>query len=205
MSLAIESKYIRLLSHRLRNFKQKKDYLWNFSCPICGDSKKNLLKARGYVYAKSNNLFYRCHNCGASTSLGNFIKQFDAEIYKSFILERYKSGESGYSNFKEPKFDSIKSPKFGKVKRQDFEHAEWLSDLPDNHFCKVYAIKRKIPNKYFNKLLFTPDYKKFIQTLVPTNEMKLVPDARLVIPFYDENDELFPSHDLKVYTVKTIY
>ena len=51
MSLAIESKYIRLLSHRLRNFKQKKDYLWNFSCPICGDSKKNLLKARGYVYA----------------------------------------------------------------------------------------------------------------------------------------------------------
>ena len=191
MSLAIESKYIRLLSHRLRNFKQKKDYLWNFSCPICGDSKKNLLKARGYVYAKSNNLFYRCHNCGASTSLGNFIKQFDAEIYKSFILERYKSGESGYSNFKEPKFDSIKSPKFGKVKRQDFEHAEWLSDLPDNHFCKVYAVKRKMPNKYFNKLLFTPDYKKFIQTLVPTNEMKLVPDARLVIPFYDENDELF--------------
>ena len=60
-----------------------------------------------------------------STKLGNFIKQFDAEIYKSFILERYKSGESGYSNFKEPKFDSIKSPKFGKVKRQDFEHAEW--------------------------------------------------------------------------------
>ena len=57
MSLSVESKYIRLLSHRLRNFKQKKDYVWNFSCPICGDSKKNLLKARGYVYSKGNNLF----------------------------------------------------------------------------------------------------------------------------------------------------
>ena len=191
MSLAIESKFIRLLSHRLRNFKQKKDYVWNFSCPICGDSKKNLLKARGYVYSKGNNLFYRCHNCGSSLSLGNFIKQFDPEIYKEFVLERYKSGESGFSNFKKPKFENIKPPKFGKIEKQNFEYGEWLSDLPDNHFCKAYAKQRKIPNKHFSKLLFTPNYKKFVQSMMPDNEMKITPDARLVIPFYDKNDEIF--------------
>ena len=64
MSLSVESKYIRLLSHRLRNFKQKKDYVWNFSCPICGDSKKSKFKARGYLFTKKNELFYKCHNCG---------------------------------------------------------------------------------------------------------------------------------------------
>jgi hypothetical protein len=45
MTLSIDTKYIRLLSTRLRNFKQKKEGLYNFSCPICGDSKKNMTKA----------------------------------------------------------------------------------------------------------------------------------------------------------------
>ena len=52
MSLYIDSKFLRLISSRLRNFKQKKDYLWNFSCPFCGDSAKNKTKARGYVFQK---------------------------------------------------------------------------------------------------------------------------------------------------------
>jgi hypothetical protein len=52
MSLPTDSKYVRLISSRLRNFKQKKDYLWNFSCPFCGDSQKNKTKARGYAFQK---------------------------------------------------------------------------------------------------------------------------------------------------------
>ena len=64
MSLPTDIKYVRLISSRLRNFKQKNTYLWNFSCPFCGDSQTNKLKARGYVYAKGNDLFYRCHKIG---------------------------------------------------------------------------------------------------------------------------------------------
>jgi transcription elongation factor Elf1 len=84
-----DSKYVRLISSRLRNFKQKKDYLWNFSCPFCGDSQKNKTKARGYVFQKGNNLFYRCHNCGVSTNVGNLIKQVDDSLHKEYVLERY--------------------------------------------------------------------------------------------------------------------
>ena len=143
MSISVESKYIRLISSRLRNFKQKKDYLWNFSCPICGDSKKNLSKARGYVFQKGTNLFYNCHNCGVGTSLGNLIKQVDPSLYKEFILERYKSGESGFSNFKAPTFD-IPAPKFDKLtKEKNLEHAEWVSKLPDEHFCSLYCTNRR--------------------------------------------------------------
>ena len=190
MSLSVESKYIRLISSRLRNFKQKKDYLWNFSCPICGDSKKNLNKARGYVFSKGTNLFYSCHNCGSGISLGNLIKQVDSSLYKEFILERYKSGESGFSNFKHPTFD-IPTPRFDKVvKEKTFEHAEWVSKLPSGHFCLLYCTNRRFLSVMGDNLLFTPNYKKFCDALVPNHGKEITADARLVIPFYDKYNTL---------------
>ena len=191
MSLYIESKYVRLLSRRLRNFKQTKDYLWNFSCPFCGDSQKNLTKARGYVFQKGTNLFYRCHNCGISTNVGNLIKHMDDSLHKEFVLERYKSGESGFSNFKAPTFD-IQPPRFDKLSKQKvFEHSEWVDKLPSGHFCLEYCKRRNIPKEALSKLLFTQHYKKFMDAIYPNHgHDDMYDDARLVIPFYDENDEL---------------
>jgi transcription elongation factor Elf1 len=190
MSLPIESKYVRLISSRLRNFKQKKDYLWNFSCPICGDSQKNKTKARGYVFPKGNNLFYRCHNCGVSISVGNFIKAVDESLYKEFVLEKYKSGETNNTRSANTILN-IPSPRFDKLDKQKvFEHAEWVDKLPSGHFCLVYCVKRQIPSNILSKLLFTPHYKQFCDTLVPNHGKTIVDDARLVIPFYDEYNEL---------------
>jgi transcription elongation factor Elf1 len=190
MSLHIDIKYVRLISSRLRNFKQKKDYLFNFSCPFCGDSKKKTTKARGYVYSKKGGLFYSCHNCGIGTNAANLIKQVDSSLHQEYILERYKSGESGVSNFKAPTFD-IPTPKFGKVQKQKiFEYAEWCDKLQSGHFCLTYIENRKIPKKFYSKLLFTNKYKTFIDELVPNHGKELVNDARLIIPFYNEFDEL---------------
>lgn len=184
MSLSVESKYIGLISHRLRNFKRKQDYLWNFSCPLCGDSKKNLLKARGYVYKKGNNLFYSCKNCGIGTSLGKLLENVDGSLYKEYVLERYKSGESGFSNFKEPTFN-VPSPRFDKLdKPKIFEHAEFCSNLSSEHFCLAYLKNRQIPKEFYSQLLFTSHYKKFIDALVPNHGKKLIDDARVIIPFY---------------------
>jgi transcription elongation factor Elf1 len=186
----VESKYVRLISSRLRNFKQKKDYLWNFSCPICGDSQKNKTKARGYVFPKGNNLFYRCHNCGVSISVGNFIKAVDESLYKEFVLEKYKSGETNNTRSANTILN-IPSPRFDKlVKQKVFEHAEWVDKLPSGHFCLVYCAKRHIPSNILSKLLFTPHYKQFCDALVPNHGKTIVDDARLVIPFYDEYNEL---------------
>ena len=190
MSLIIDSKYTKMISYRLRNFKQKKDYLFNFSCPICGDSSKTKTKARGYVYAKSNNLFFMCHNCNASTTVGNLIKVVDSSLHKEYILERYKAGEVGRSNYKKPTFE-IPSPKFGKIeKEKTFEHAEWCDKLSSVHWCRKYLEKRKIPQKHWSNLLFTSNYKKFVDTLIPNHDKQLISDARLVIPFYDEYNKL---------------
>ena len=190
MSISVDSKYIGIISHRLRNFKRKNDYVWNFSCPVCGDSKKNASKARGYVYKKGNNLFYSCKNCGLGTSLGKLLEHVDGTIYKEYILERYKSGESGNSNFKDPTFN-VPSPRFGKLdKPKQFEHAEFCSDLPSGHFCLDYLKNRKIPKEFYSQLLFTSHYKKFVDTLVPNHGKKLVDDARVIIPFYDVYNNL---------------
>ena len=190
MSISVDSKYIGIISHRLRNFKRKNDYVWNFSCPVCGDSKKNASKARGYVYKKGNNLFYSCKNCGLGTSLGKLLEHVDGTIYKEYILERYKSGENGNSNFKDPTFN-VPSPRFGKLdKPKQFEYAEFCSDLPSGHFCLDYLKNRKIPKEFYSQLLFTSHYKKFVDALVPDHGKKLVDDARVIIPFYDVYNNL---------------
>lgn len=188
MSTYIDSKYIKLISHRLRNFKQKATNIYQASCPFCGDSKKNLTKARLFIYERKNNLFVKCHNCGISTNAGNLIKQVDSSLYKEYVLERYKAGESG--NVKKPEF-IIPSPRFDKVETQKFfEHAEWCDKLPVGHFCLEYLNKRKVPKQFYNKLLFTSHYKKFVDILIPNHGKQILDDARLIIPYYDKYDEL---------------
>ena len=190
MSIIIDSKFVRLLSSRLRNFKQKKDYLWNFSCPFCGDSKKNLSKARGYVFAKGNNLFYGCHNCGVGTNVANLVKQVDPSLHQEYTLERYKEGKSNTSNFKATTLN-IPPPRFDKLAKQKiFEHSEWCDKLPSRHFCLTYLQKRHIPQEYHSKLLFTFKYKQFIDALIPNHGKELIDDARLIIPFYDVYNDL---------------
>ena len=44
----VDSKYVSLVSSRLEKFKRVKPDLYNFRCPICGDSSKNKTKTRGY-------------------------------------------------------------------------------------------------------------------------------------------------------------
>lgn len=190
MSLHIDTKFVRLISSRLRNFKQKRDGLFNFSCPFCGDSQKNLTKARGYVFQKSNDLFYRCHNCGTGTNVAGLLKCVDESYYKEYTLEKYKSGQNKNLVLSNTTLQ-ITTPKFDKLSKQKvFEHAEWCDKLSESHFCYQYLTHRKIPKKLYNRLLFTSHYKQFIDALVPAHGKKLFDDARLIIPFYDEYDQL---------------
>ena len=83
----IESKYINMLSNKLDQFKNKGKDLYNFRCPICGDSERNKFKARGFIFPKEGSFIYKCHNCSISTSFRNFLKQFDNTIYAEYLLE----------------------------------------------------------------------------------------------------------------------
>ena len=86
----IDSKYIGLISSRLQKFKRVKSNLYNFRCPICGDSQKHKNKARGYFYQIKTNTNFKCHNCGASLSFNNFLKQSTQHFINNMLWRSLK-------------------------------------------------------------------------------------------------------------------
>ena len=90
--LYVDLKYISTVGLHLRNFKKKKDKLYNCSCPICGDSEKKKSKARGYFYQKGSSMFYKCHNCSAGMGIGNFLKNHFPAYHQQYLLEKFRSG-----------------------------------------------------------------------------------------------------------------
>lgn len=189
MSLLIDQKYTQLISPRFEKFQRKSDYLYACRCPLCGDSKKNKSKMRGYIYRKGNDLFFKCHNCGAGTSLGNLIKQLDAGLYKEYVMERYKAGETGNNSFKQ--VTSISPPRFDKLDTDvTYQNAERCDKLPDSHFCIQYLKKRNIPQDYYKLLYYTDNYKQFVTEVYPQIDKEITADKRLVIPFYDQYNSM---------------
>ena len=80
---------IQQISSRVRNFNRRNDYLWNWSCDICGDSKKDLRKARFYVGRNDTGLSCFCHNCGYSSSLINYIHYQHPDIAKQLTQKSF--------------------------------------------------------------------------------------------------------------------
>lgn len=185
MSIYIDRSFLLRLSPKLQKFSQKKTDLYNFRCPICGDSQKNKLKSRGFVFRKKNDYFYMCHNCGVSTTFYNFLKQVDETLLKEYQLERYKDSTQN-SNTPAPNFEEAKTkPTFyEKIK------LESIHDLPEAHFAKEYIQSRRIPTSFWSQLYYAPDFKKFVEDLGIEKEGLKEDDQRLIIPFYNEKKEL---------------
>ena len=187
MSVFIDRAFLLRLSPKLQRFAQKKEDLYNFRCPLCGDSQKNKTKSRGYVYRKKNDYFYMCHNCGASTTFYNFLDKVDPSLVKEYALERYKNGETGNNNYPKPEFEEFKAEK--PVFKKSLE-LPTIQSLPEAHFAKVYVQARKIPEAFLSQLYYAEDFAAFIQNLGIQKDGLIKEDKRLVIPFYDEDKNL---------------
>ena len=173
----VDSKFINLLSPKLQKFKRVKPNLYNFRCPICGDSKKNKSKTRGYLYSVKADVNFKCHNCGTSMTFSNFLKQLDPVIHKQYVFERFKEGKTGRSTVvEEPKFE-FQSPKF--KKKLDLPKA---SEHPRS---EGYLLARKVdPSKFY----YAEKFKSFVNTLKPTFDDVENDEERIIIPLYYQND-----------------
>jgi len=184
MSVFIDRNFLLQVSPKLQKFTKKKDDLYNFRCPLCGDSQKNKSKCRGYIYRKKNDYFYMCHNCHASTTFYNFLKQVDPKLLEEYSLERYKN--SANTNSSEPTFSEAKiQPVF--VKKMDIPSIESLSE---EHFAKTYVMGRKIPESMFSNLYYAEDFKAFVDSIGVEKDNLMENDRRLVIPFHDKQGNL---------------
>ena len=172
----VDSKYIGLVSARLPKFKRVKPDLYNFRCPICGDSQKHKNKARGYIYSVKADMNFRCHNCGASMTFSNFLKTVDPVIQKQYVFEKFKDGKTGRGSIiEEPKFN-FEAPKF-KPKLD-------LPKASENSAAKKYLENRKLnPDKFY----YTDKFKAWSNSHKRTFDSVEYDEPRIIIPLFYKN------------------
>ena len=191
----VDSKFIGLVSSRLQKFKRVKADLYNFRCPLCGDSQKHKNKARGYFYQVKTNTNYKCHNCGASLSFNNFLKQIDTTLHKQYTLEKFKDGFTGKGFVvEEPKFE-FKKPIF----KKDLDLPK-ASEVP---VAKEYLENRKLdPTQFY----FASKFMEWVNTQKQTFDTIRRDESRIIIPMYDTERNLigFQGRSLVPNSVKYI-
>lgn len=195
--MSLESTYLSKVSHRLRNFRWNvSGSLANFSCPICGDSKHDKTKARGYILENHDKTVFYCHNCAHSSLFGNFLEYVNPSVAKEYKLESFRQrsqnsrtpksfGELAKASKTEGGFENTPTPtpapKDAIVKLPpdvvEFEQALVpILDLPNNHLARVYLRGRFVDEEKFGEDLF------------------FLPETQMIkrIPKYDQS---FSSYD----------
>ncbi len=173
----VDAKYVSLLSTRLEKFKKVKPTLYNFRCPICGDSKKNKNKTRGYIYPVKANTNFKCHNCGASMSFNNFLKKVDPPLHRQYTMEKFKEGFTGKNFVAEEPQLKFEAPKFKKKLK--------LPKASEHPRPAGYLTARQLdPSKFY----YAERFKKFANSLKPTFDTERYDEDRIIIPLYYEKN-----------------
>jgi predicted RNA-binding Zn-ribbon protein involved in translation (DUF1610 family) len=186
----IEQKYIALLSSSVRNFKKKQNNVWEFSCPICGDSATNKRRARGYIYLRGQKYKYACHNCGAGMYFSTLLEHVNPILYREYRFEQFRDKQE--EEKLEEETEKSATDAFFSLRTSSIDRlATKISRLDEHHDAYQYLKSRKIPFVWFDRLYYTDDMKA-ISTLFPGryDDTKFGHEPRIVIPIYNRQKEL---------------
>lgn len=189
----LEEKYIGLVSVRLERFKRRGN-VYNFRCPLCGDSQKDKTKSRGYLYQKKDSYVFHCHNCNATQRFQTFLKHIDASLADEYSKEVFMDNKGFNQKPLTPQksIEVVSRPKF--LTKGPLKSIKRVSQLPPSHPAKMYVDKRKIPTNYHYKLFYAPKFMTWVNTIIPNkfSEQALLHDEpRLVIPFLDRDGNVY--------------
>jgi hypothetical protein len=183
----IDAKFIGLISPQLEKFTKKKESLYNFRCPYCGDSQKHKNKTRGYIFKIKNDFVFKCHNCGVGRTFTNFLKDNCVQLYNQYIMERYREGLTGKNTqTKNPEFNFTK-PEFRK--RKTGIDLEKISELNTTHPARVYLEERKI--KELDYFYYCPKFKEWTNSQVDVFPNLKQDGPRIIIPLRDKDGNMF--------------
>lgn len=193
----IDLKYAGFLSVRLERYSVKSNnpYKANCRCPICGDSQKSKIKARGWILEKDNLALFYCHNCNASMSLRNLLKVVEPALYNEYVIDAGLQRISRTKVEEQPKLKPLdtltqKRPAFTKS-GSPLLKIKKVSSLESQHFVKKYIADRKIPGSKHYKLYYAQKFNQWVNTLIPGKMNEEVDEPRLVLPFIDAKGEVF--------------
>ncbi len=180
-----------MATSRLDVCKWKNDNTLNHRCPYCGDSQKNQYKARGYHFVVEQNYVYKCHNCGKSTSSVHFLKDNFPDIHREYLKEYLQ--EKGV-NKTQKKTPSANEFKFEKRKEILNKSEETLSAVCvrawERTVAREYLQERCIPDSKIKELWFVDNAQTLSMLSKKYQDRVLGSDPRIVIPFFNEQNEL---------------
>lgn len=175
----LETKYATLISPLVRNFKAKSGMVWQFSCPICGDSQTRKHLARGYIYPKDNELRYTCHNCGINMSFPFFLKKLNPNLYKHYKLEK----------FKPKKFIDVGVESYKKIHQKESKKKGTIEELfsPLSEKANQYLDDRQISKR--DDIFFISDI-SLVKKYLPNEDVDLPKDERIIFPIRNRKKEI---------------
>ena len=154
----LEYRYVNLAGASLDGFKKIRDNVYNFRCPICGDSFHKNSKKRGYFLQKEGKFLFYCHNCGASMTLKNFLYQTDNALYQQYQREMLLNNGKLRCEKKETNiFENVE--KF-EIKKNDIIRP--ISSLQDTHPAYQYLLGRNVPVEMFHRVKWTDNFPKLV-------------------------------------------
>jgi hypothetical protein len=195
MSFWLDKTFINRVSPLLESFKWKKDDLAVFRCPVCGDSKRNKSKTRGYFYRNKDSMAFKCHNCEASMFFGTFLKQYHPSLYKEYLMDKFK--DSNTPNSKKPTMKETKEFREKFQSKPDFTNTilsdlENVGKMDDDHPIRKYLLNRKIPLDFLKDIWYTKTFKQYVNSIKPkTFENFPKDEERIIIPFRGYDKKVF--------------
>lgn len=201
MSEWLQRKYILLLSNTLENFKEKND-TFNCRCPICGDSKKNKFKARGYFLKRRGEYKFFCHNCNATRTVENFLKEFAPPLLQEYKLELLKEQHAHVHSplYNEQSLPSavddcanVTSKYEPAIGKKPFKELKSISQLSHNHPAKLYISGRMIPSHIHYKLFYVDNGYEWAKKWLPEKFAKSFEgkDPRIVMPMCNRQGKCY--------------
>ena len=214
--LHTELPFVTRAGYRLENFAQKNQYLWQASCPICGDtsSTSGRKKKRFYIYrpGNANHINCKCHKCGYSASFGSFLKLQFPDLFKEFVLEQYHGTSKAHVPHKNLSeiFDLQPSKKYVELMDKNVADLKPCDALKDSHPVAKFLLKREIPRDKWKLLYYTTQFKKYVNSVDPGKFKDLNDEhPRLVIPYFDDHGKMyafqgraFGNEQPRYYTIK---
>jgi hypothetical protein len=188
--LYVDVKYANLLSSQLNRFKviSRNPFRANFRCPLCGDSKKNQFKARGYFLERNDVVVFKCHNCQEKHHISDIIRKVNPVLYKEYALENYSNKFKNKELVDDNKFKIKPSIQ---LRNEPLLGLKKISALKWDHPAKLYVTSRMIPNEFHGKLFYCSKFAKWVNSMIP-NKLKEENDTpRLIIPFLDSSGVMF--------------
>jgi hypothetical protein len=164
----------------LKNFKQKKARLWEFShsCEVQHGFKS--LKKRGYIYQTTDgkSLNVKCQHCGYSKSLPNFIREISPSLYDEFRLEAYRDTDPVREIVKE---EQIPIPDV------NLDGLIPVISLPPSSPVLKFLERRCIPKEHYDKLYVAKQFYDWATQYKPEFKDSKDKSPRLVIPYFHDN------------------